>query len=114
VAIGYGKMMYFVQHGLKGWRLTRQCNLALLAIGIAGVRDAHLTMAKIARGIPTRADHRTKHRRMWQFLSSSLWSPDELFPSLVRFILERFYPGQRVPVIIDQSTIKGRWCHGSA
>ena len=109
MSIGYGKMLFFVQHVLPGWRLTRQRNLALLAIGIARVRDAHLTVAEIARGILTRADHWCKYKRLWRFLSNPLWSPAELFPSLIEFILERFYPSQRVPVIIDQSTIAGRW-----
>ena len=109
MVLRYGEMLFFVQRVLPGWRLTRQRNLALLAIGIARVRDAHLTVAEIARGIPTRADHWYKYKRMWRFLSNPLWSPAELFPCLIRFILERFYPNQRVPVIIDQSTIGGRW-----
>jgi hypothetical protein len=49
MAIGYGRMLFFVQHLLPGFRLTRQRNLALLAIGISGVRDGHLTISEIAR-----------------------------------------------------------------
>ena len=107
--LGYGKMLYFVQCLLKGWRLTRQRNLALLSIGILRVRDAHLTVSEIARGIPNRSDHWYKFKRMKRFLSNPAWSPAEHFASLVRFVVQRFYPGHYLPVIIDQSTIRGRW-----
>jgi len=109
MALGYGKMLYFVQRLLPGWRLTRQRNLALLSIGIARVRDAHLTVSEIARAIPTRTNHWHKFKRIKRFLSNSAWSPAEHFPNLIRFALQRFYPGHYVPVIIDQSTIGGRW-----
>ena len=109
MVLRYGEMLFFVQRVLPGWRLTRQRNLALLALGIAGVRDAHLTVAEIARAVPARTDHHSKYKRIWRFLSNPLWSPTELFPHLMRFLLKRFYPKQRVPVIIDQSTIRGRW-----
>jgi hypothetical protein len=109
MALGYGKMLYFVQHLLPGFRLTRQRNLALLAIGIAGVRDGHLTMSEIARSIPTRSDHWYKFKRIRRFLSNLKWCPAELFGDLIRYALERFYPGHYVPVIMDQSTIGGRW-----
>jgi len=102
-------MMWFVQHLLPGFRLTRQRNLALLAIGIAEVRDGHLTMSEIARSIPTRSDHWYKFKPIRRFLSNLKWSPSELFGDLTRFALERFYPGHYLPVIIDQSTIGGRW-----
>jgi hypothetical protein len=101
-------MSYSVQHVLPDWQLTRQRNLVLLVIGIAGVRDAHLIVAEIARSNPSRADHRSKYKRIWRFLSSPLWSSSELFSSLARFIPKWFYPRQREPVIIDQSTIEGR------
>ena len=68
--LGYSKTLFFGQHVLPGWRLTRQCNLALVAIGIAGVRDAHLTVTEIARGIPTHTDHWSKYKRIWRFLSN--------------------------------------------
>jgi hypothetical protein len=102
-------MLYFVQHMFPGWRLTRQRNLTLLAIGIARVRDGHLTVSDIARSIPGRSDHWYKFKRMRRFLCNQLWSPSDLFGQLVRFALQRFYPGAMLPVIIDQSTISGRW-----
>jgi hypothetical protein len=80
-----------------------------LAIGIAGVRDGHLTMSEIARSIPTRSDHWYKFKRIKRFLSNPRWSPSELFGELIRFALRRFYPGHYLPVIFDQSTIGGRW-----
>jgi hypothetical protein len=109
MALGYGRMLFFVQHVFRGWRLTRQRNLALLAMGIAGVRDGHLTVSEIARSIPTRSDHWYKFKRVRRFLSNPRWSPAELFGPLTRFALQRFYPGRYLPVIIDQSTIGGRW-----
>jgi hypothetical protein len=107
--LGYRVMLYFVQHLLPGFRLTRQRNLALVALGIAGVRDGHLTMSEIARSVPTRSDHWYKFKRIRRFLSNLKWSPSELFGDLVRFALQRFHPGHYVPVIFDQSTIGGRW-----
>lgn len=109
MGLGYGRMLFFVQHLLPGFRLTRQRNLALLAIGIAAVRDGHLTISEIARSIPTRSDHWYKFKRMRRFISNLKWSPSELFGELTRFALQRFHPGHYVPVIIDQSTIGGRW-----
>jgi len=109
MAIGYGRMLFFVQHLFPGFRLTRQRNLALLANGIAGVRDGHLTISEIARSIPTRSDHWYKFKRIKRFLSNLKWSPCDLFGELIRFALERFHPGHYLPVIIDQSTIAGRW-----
>jgi hypothetical protein len=102
-------MLWFVQHVLPGFRLTRQRNLALLAIGILGVRDAHLTVSEIARSVPSRSDHWYKFKRIRRFLANELWSPSDLFGHLVRFALQRFHPGRLIPVIIDQSTLKGRW-----
>ena len=109
MTLGYGRMLFFVQNLLPGFRLTRQRNLALLAIGIAAVRDGHLTLSEIARSIPTRSDHWYKFKRIRRFVSNLKWSPGELFGDLARYALERFYPGPYVPVIIDQSTIGGRW-----
>lgn len=109
MTLGYGRMLFFIQHLLPGFRLTRQRNLALLAIGIAGVRDGHLTMSEIARSIPTRSDHWYKFKRIKRFLSNLKWSPSELFGDLIRFALQRFHPGHYVPVIFDQSTIGGHW-----
>lgn len=109
MTLEYGKMLYFVQCLLTGWRLTRQRNLALLCLGIARVRDGHLTVSEIARGIPSHSDHWYKFRRMKRFLSNHHWSPAEHFGRLVRFVLQRFHPGHFLPVIIDQSTIAGRW-----
>ena len=109
MALSYGRMLFFVQHLLPGFRLTRQRNLALLAIGIAAVRDGHLTLSEIARSIPTRSDHWYKFKRIRRFVSNLKWSPSELCGALTRYALERFYPGHYVPVIIDQSTIGGQW-----
>ena len=107
--LGYRVMLYFVQHLLPGFRLTRQRNLALVALGIAGVRDGHLTISEIARSVPTRSDHWYKFKRIKRFLSNLKWSPSELFGDLIRSGLQRFHPGHYVPVIFDQSTIGGRW-----
>ena len=64
---------------------------------------------EIARSIPGHSDHWYKFKRMRRFLCNQLWSPSDLYRHLVRFALKRFRPGALVPVIIDQSTIKGRW-----
>lgn len=109
MALGYRRMLLFVQHLLPGFRLTRQRNLALLATGIADVRDGHLTLSEIARSIPTRSDHWYKFKRIKRFVSNLKWSPSELFGDLTAYALERFHPGHYVPVIIDQSTIGGEW-----
>jgi hypothetical protein len=94
---------------LRGLRLTRQRNLALLALGISRVRDGHLTVSEVARCIPTRSDHWVKFKRLKRFLTNTKWSPAELFGPMLAYVLERFWPGHYLPVIIDQSTLGGRW-----
>ena len=115
--LGWGRMLFFVQRLLPGWRLTRQRNLALLAMGLARLRDGHLTISETARSIPAHTDHWHKFKRIQRFLTKRRWSPKERFASLVQFALKRFYPGHYLPVIIDQSTppwrVVGR-CSGSA
>ena len=107
--LGYSELLCFVQSMLHGWRLTRQRNLALLALGISRVRDGHLTVSEIARCIPTRSDHWVKFKRIKRFLTSLRWSPAELFGPMLSYVLERFWPGHYLPVIFDQSTLGGRW-----
>jgi len=101
--------MAFVQQLVPDMRVTRQRNLAWLALGILQVRDAHLTISEIARAMVSRCDHWYKLKRMWRFLSNRKWSPDQCFAALVRLVLKRFRPHGYVPVIIDQSTIAGKW-----
>ena len=86
------------------FRVTRLRNLALLALGVCKVRDGHLTVSEIARYSPTFSDHWYKFRRMKRFLANLKWSPAQQF-----LPVQRFYPGPDLPVIIDQSTIDGRW-----
>jgi hypothetical protein len=107
--LDYHKMLSFVQRMLPQFRVTRQRNLALLALGISKVRDGHLTVSEIARYIPSSSDHWYKFKRIKRFLANLKWSPTQQFRPLTRFCLQRFYAGTDVPVIIDQSTIKGRW-----
>jgi hypothetical protein len=107
--LDYQKMLSFVQCMLPQFRLTRQRNLALLALGISKVRDGHLTVSEIGRYIPTSSNHWYKFRRIKRFLANLKWSPARQFLPLTRFCLQRFYPGSDLPVIIDQSTIDGRW-----
>lgn len=109
MTLGYGKMLFFVQSLCRGWRLTRQRNLALLALGISRVRDGHLTLSEIARCIPTRSDHWIKFKRMQRFVASTKWSPEELFGPMLAHLLQRFWSSSYLPVIIDQSTLGGRW-----
>jgi hypothetical protein len=90
-------------------RVTRQRNLAWLVLGLFQVRDAHLTIAEIARAILTRSNHWHKFKRMHRFLSNVKWSPQGCFQTLLQFLLSRFRTGAYLPVIIDQSTIAGRW-----
>jgi len=80
MVLEYGTMLYFVQSMLQGLRLTRQRNLALLALG-----------------------------RIKRFLTNTRWSPGELFGQMLRYALQRFWPGHYLPVIIDQSTLAGKW-----
>jgi len=109
MCLGYDELLRFVQSLLQGWRLTRQRNLALLALGISRVRDGHLTVSEIARSLPGRSDHWVKFKRMKRFLANDGWFPAELFGPMLRYLLERFRPGSYLPVIIDQSTLGGRW-----
>lgn len=105
----YAEMFHFVQSLLRGWRLTRQRNLALLALGISRVRDGHLTVSEVARCIPGHSDHWVKFKCIKRFLTSSKWRPAELFGPMLSYVLERFRPGSYLPVILDQSTLGGRW-----
>jgi hypothetical protein len=102
-------MLFFVQSMLRGFRLTRQRNLALVALGISRIRDGHLTLSEIARSVPTLSDHWVKFKRIKRFVASTKWSPAELFPQMLRYVLERFSPGHYLGVIIDQSTLAGKW-----
>lgn len=105
----YTDLLHFVQSLLPGMRLTRQRNLVWLILGIVQTRDAHLTVSEIARAIPTHSAHWHKLKRMWRFLSNMKWTPSDHFPDLFAFVLARFRVNGRVPIIIDQSTIGGRW-----
>jgi hypothetical protein len=109
MALGYHELLSFVQLVLPKFRVTRQRNLALAILGALKVRDGHLTISEIARAMPTKLDHWPKLKRMWRFLSNLKWSPADCFPWLFEFLLSRFRPGRYLPVIIDQSTIAGRW-----
>jgi hypothetical protein len=109
MTLRYGQLLFFVQSMLRGFSLTRQRNLALLALGISRVRDGHLTLSEIARSVPTRSDHWVKFKRIQRFVASTRWSPAELFPRMLGYVLERFSPGHYLPLIIDQSTLAGRW-----
>ena len=109
MVIGYKELLGLVQMMLPSFRVTRQRNLALLALGILQVRDGHLTISEIARAVPGRSDHWYKFKRIRRFLSNLKWSPAGCFSSLLCFVLSRFHPGPYLPVIIDQSTISGKW-----
>jgi hypothetical protein len=109
MVIGYKELLGFVQAMLPSFRVTRQRNLALLALGILQVRDGHLTISEIARAVPGRSDHWYKFKRIRRFLSNLKWSPARCFSSTLCFVLSRFHPGPYLPVIIDQSTISGKW-----
>ena len=109
MTLGYGQVLYFVESLCRGFRLTRQRNLAIMALGISRIRDGHLTLSEIARSVPTRSDHQHKLKRMHGFVASDKWSAADLFPQMLSYLLKRFWPGQRLPIIIDQSTLAGRW-----
>jgi len=109
MVIQYNDLLGFVQMMLPCMRVTRQRNLALTALGILKVRDAHLTVSEIARAIPNRLDHWHNLKRIWRFLSNVKWSPEEYFHPLFAFLLTRFRVGLFLPVIIDQSTLAGKW-----
>ncbi|MGQ9851740.1 MAG: hypothetical protein ACUVSU_16990 [Aggregatilineaceae bacterium] len=102
-------MLLFVQSMLPEMRLTRQRNLALVVVGLLQVRDAHLTISEIARAIPGKADHWHKFKRVWRFLSNVKWSSSACCYPLLRFVLARFRVGQYLPIIVDQSTLAGKW-----
>jgi len=109
VTLGYGKIAFFVQSLCQGFRLTRQRNLAIMALGILRIPDGHLTLSEIARSVPTRSDHQHKLKRIHRFVASDKWSPADLFPQMLSYLLTRFRVGQYLPIIIDQSTLGGRW-----
>ena len=99
--LSYGRMLFFVQSVVRSMRLTRQRNLALLALGIARVRDGHLTMSEIARVIPTPYDHWYKFKRIKRFLANPRWSPATHFGALAAFVVGRFRLRRYLPVIMD-------------
>jgi hypothetical protein len=91
------------------FRVTRQRNLALMILGILQIRDAHLTVSEIARSVPGRSDHWHKFKRIWRFVSSVKWSPAQHFGDLLAFVLARFRVGKYLPIIVDQSTVGGKY-----
>ena len=105
----YHTLLSFVQSLLPSFRVTHQRNLALLALGMAKVRDGHLTVSEVARYIPNRCAHWSKFKRIKRFLVNPHWQPADHFECLARWILSRFATGKYLPVIIDQSSIDGRW-----
>ena len=107
--LGYSVLLRFVQSIFPRMRVTRQRNLALLARGILNVRDGHLTMSEIARSFPGRSDHWVKFKRLRRFLSNLRWSPEPCFRNILRFVVQRFQADRYLPVIIDQSTLAGRF-----
>lgn len=109
MTLGYGQILCFVQSLCHGLRLTRQRNLALLALGISRIPDGHLTVSEIARSVPTRSNHWHKFKRIQRFLASTKWSPQDLFPQMLTYLLRRFSLGEYLPIIVDQSTLAGRW-----
>lgn len=109
MVIQYNDLLAFVQTMLPRMRVTRQRNLALAALGVLRIRDAHLTVSEIARAIPNRLDHWHNLKRIWRFLSNVKWSPRDCFHPLFAFLLTRFRVGHFLPVIIDQSTLAGKW-----
>jgi hypothetical protein len=109
MVIGYDDLLSFVQLMLPLLRLTQQRNLAWTVLGILRVRDAHLTISEIARAMTSRSHHWHKFKRLWRFLSNTRWSPVACSAALLRFLLSRWHIGQYLPLIIDQSTIAGRW-----
>ena len=109
MVLDYHSLLRFVQLILPRMRVTRQRNLALAMLGVLKVRDAHLTISEIARAIPSKLDHWPKFKRIWRFLSNLKWSPAACFDPLFKFLLSRFHVGHYLPVIIDQSTIAGKW-----
>lgn len=90
-------------------RLTRQRNLAWSILGILRVRDGHLTVSEMARAIESKCNHWYNFKRLWRFVCSEKWSPADYFHSILSVVLARFRVGHYLPVIIDQSTIAGKW-----
>ena len=105
----YDDLLEFVKAVLPEMRITRLRNLALTILGILQVRDAHLTVSEIARAVPGPSDHWHKFKRIWRFLSNVKWAPADQFDAMLQFLLSRFRVGPLLPVIIDQSTIGGKW-----
>jgi len=52
MTLGYGQILCLVRSLCYSLRLTRQRNLALLALGISRIADGHLTVSEIARSVP--------------------------------------------------------------
>jgi hypothetical protein len=109
MTIGYLEMLSFVQSVLPTMRVTRQRNLVWTVLGILQVRDGHLTLSEIARAMPTKVAHWHKFKRIKRFLSNLKWAPQDHFGDLLRLVLTRFRMDSYVPVIIDQTTLAGRW-----
>jgi len=109
MALQYNSLLAFVQLLLPTLRATRQRNLVWLVLGLLQVRDAHLTISEVARAIHTRSSHWHKFKRMYRFLSNLKWSPQDCCDELLPFLLSRFRCNGYLPVIIDQSTLGGRW-----
>ncbi len=109
MVLRYHDLLSFVQNLFPGMRVTRQRNLAFVALGVLQVRDAHLTLTEIARALPTKRHHWYKFKRLWRFLSNEKRAPQARFQDLMAFLLQRFHPGLVVPVIIDQRTLGGKW-----
>jgi len=109
VTLTYHDVLAFVQLIVPMMRLTRQRNLAWSILGILRVRDGHLTVSEMARAIESKCDHWHNFKRLWRFVSSEKWAPAAYFPSILSFVLARFRVGHYLPVIIDQSTLAGKW-----
>ena len=109
MALQYHQALDFVQQVLPDMRVTRLRNLAWSMLGILRVRDGHLTVSEMARGMENKCDHWYKFKRLWRFLCSVKWAPAQYFGRTLCFVLSRFHPGRYLPVIIDQSTLAGKW-----
>lgn len=109
MVLGYNHLLNFVQSALPQMRVTRQRNLALTMLGILQVRDGHLTMSEIARAIPGKVAHWHKFKRVKRFLSNPNWTPAKHFADVLRLVCSRFRFSTYVPIIIDQTTLAGKW-----
>jgi hypothetical protein len=105
----YHMILEFVEQVLPTLRVTRQRNLAWCMLGILRVRDGHLTISEMARAIIGTSDHWHKFKRLWRFVCNLKWAPRDYFEQIFSFILARFRVGHYLPVIVDQSTIGGKW-----